>query len=152
MANRRMTMRKIRETLRLRHEAESSASPPPAHLSEFGGFGSFAKQCRSRFQIPVRVQRIGMAKVGGQSQHMPAWVCYADIHVLQRAHGKVERACETGCRSDDGHGARTCPQRTTTADAFTGQVGCSARCRLTSHHQITAIETTSPAALRTELV
>ena len=35
---------------------------------------------------------------------------------------------------------------------FTGQAGCSARYRLTSHHQIIAIEAISPAALRTALV
>ena len=62
---------------------------PPAHLSEFGDFASFVKQCRSRFQIPVRVQRAGMTEEGGQSQHMPAWVCLTDIHVLQRSYGKV---------------------------------------------------------------
>ena len=43
-------------------------------------------------------------------------------------------------------------QWTATADTFIGQAGCSARYRLTSHHQITTIEAISHAELRTALV
>ena len=76
----------------------------------------------------------------------------ANVSSLNSQTRKNENSCGTGCRGYYEHVVRTCSQRTTTPDVFIDQAGCSIRYRLNSHDQITAIQTISPAALRTVLV